>query len=42
MGRYNRNGGFWSFKVSKDLAPKVWQQLSSYLICEQITKIYLI
>ena len=32
----NINGGCWSFKVSEDLAPKLWENLSIYLMCNQI------
>ena len=36
--KYNRTGGFWSFKISKDNANLTWNQLSIYLIAEQISK----
>jgi translation initiation factor 4E len=33
----NCNGGCWSFRVSEDNSEKIWIDLASYLICEQIT-----
>jgi len=32
----NINGGCWSFKIHEDLAEKLWIDLSSYLVCNQI------
>ena len=32
----NKNGGFWSFKVEKELAEKIWLELSIYLISEKL------
>ena len=34
--KYNRNGGFWSFKIAKDEAVKVWHELSVHLIAERL------
>ncbi len=36
--KYNRNGGFWSFKVNKEEAIDIWNSLSDYLVCEKISK----
>jgi hypothetical protein len=36
--KYNRSGGFWSFKINKTDAELVWQTLSVYLISENICK----
>ncbi len=33
----NINGGCWSFKVSEELSPKLWEDLSIYLVTNQIT-----
>lgn len=32
----NRRGGFWSFKVDKELSPKIWLDLSIYIISENL------
>jgi translation initiation factor 4E len=34
----NINGGCWSFKISEEMAPKLWEDLSIYLVCNQITQ----
>jgi hypothetical protein len=34
--KYNRNGGFWSFKITKDAAVSVWHELSVHLIGERL------
>ena len=36
--RYNREGGFWSFKISKDIAEEVWKDLSIHLIAEKVVQ----
>ena len=36
--KYNRNGGFWSFKINKDDAEPIWKDLSSYLVGEQLCR----
>ena len=36
--KYNRNGGFWSFKINKDDAEIIWKDLSNYLVGEQMCK----
>jgi hypothetical protein len=33
----NINGGCWSYKINEDLALNLWEDLSIYLICEQIS-----
>lgn len=35
---YNREGGFWSFKLNKEKAIEVWNILCDYLVSENITK----
>ena len=32
----NVNGGCWSFKVHEDFSEKLWVDLSTYLVCNQI------
>ena len=32
----NINGGCWSFKVPDDQAHELWEDLSIYLVCEQL------
>jgi hypothetical protein len=34
--KHNKNGGFWSFKVNKDIAEEIWIQLSVHLISESL------
>lgn len=34
--KYNRNGGFWSFKIAKESAIQVWHELSVHLIAEKL------
>lgn len=34
--KYNRNGGFWSFKITKESAVSVWHELSIHLIAERL------
>ena len=34
--KHNRNGGFWSFKVDKELSKQIWLDLSVYLISENL------
>jgi translation initiation factor 4E len=34
--KYNKRGGFWSFKIAKEEAVDVWNKLSMHLIGEQI------
>ena len=36
--KYNRNGGFWSFKINKEDAETIWKDLSHYLVAEQICR----
>lgn len=33
----NINGGCWSYKINEELAINLWEDLSIYLICEQIS-----
>ena len=35
----NINGGCWSYKINDELALDLWEDLSTYLICEQISPI---
>lgn len=35
--KYNKRGGFWSFKINKEEAIEVWNKLSIHLIGEQIS-----
>ena len=35
--KYNRNGGFWSFKITKEESSKIWEELSIYLVSENIS-----
>jgi len=32
----NLNGGCWSYQIHEDQAEKIWNDLASYLVCEQI------
>ena len=32
----NINGGCWSFKVQEDQAEELWEDLSKYLVCNQL------
>ena len=32
----NINGGCWSFKIQEDKADELWEDLSSYLVCNQL------
>ena len=32
----NINGGCWSFKVQEDQADELWEDLSTYLVCNQL------
>lgn len=32
----NLNGGCWSYKVHEDQAENLWNELASYLVCDQI------
>ncbi len=36
--KYNKNGGFWSFKINKEDAEVIWKELSEYLVAEQICR----
>jgi hypothetical protein len=36
--KYNRNGGFWSFKINKDDADPIWKELSIFLIAEKVAR----
>jgi hypothetical protein len=36
----NVNGGCWSFKISEDSAEELWEDLSVYLVCNQICPKY--
>lgn len=32
----NINGGCWSFKIQEDSADELWEDLSTYLVCDQL------
>lgn len=34
--KYNKRGGFWSFKITKDESHDIWEKLSVYLVGEQM------
>jgi hypothetical protein len=34
--KHNRNGGFWSFKINKEAAKSIWEDLSVFLISESL------
>ncbi len=36
--KYNRDGGFWSFKINKEDANTIWRDLSNYLVAEQMCR----
>ena len=33
---YNKNGGCWSFKISENQVMKLWEDLSIYMVCEEL------
>jgi L-rhamnose mutarotase len=34
----NKNGGSWSYEVNKENVKDLWQDLSMYLVCEELLK----
>ena len=36
--KYNRNGGFWSFKINKEASEITWKDLTEYLVSEQMCR----
>lgn len=35
----NKNGGCWSYKVNEVYALKLWEDLSIYMVCEQLSSV---
>jgi hypothetical protein len=36
--KHNKNGGFWSFKISKEQAEAIWLELSVFLVSESLCR----